>query len=640
MIHVEVNEISAVHSACASFMAKNKNTITQTLMKPSTSTCSSSTHTTAFAVINPEVLESGMSTVGHLADYEVWSEHKGVNFPPSTNDWCNRSLNQSGEEKWAKHYSNRHKILLVGEGDFSFSASLAAAFGSASNITATSLDSERGLWKVYDRAVYNIGELMRKGCKVIHGVNAAAMDSHPSLKGLTFDRIIFNFPFAVISKKSKKSRPRPHRVLVKAFMRAAREMICENGEIHITQRTDGILGELKIEFIAFQQWLELVGVDDFNVSDYPGYSPKWETGSYSNADYFPSKTYKFRRSPKIVPLAAATKPANSSAVSVDCVPKFANAKILCSTNAPNFLTTTSNFDVVPPCFEQSFNLAHQHSKGFCYGLNFNLQPEWYPSPSMILPPYGGAAAYTTAEYHHNFLPSSRYCSNYNFLKQNERVQRQVIKTGFVVAEEEKWIKHYSNRHKILLVGEGDFSFSASLAVAFGSATNMTATSLDSEEFLTFHYCKAFLHLKELKKRGCKVIHGVDATSMAYHPSLMGSMFDRIIFNFPYAGFYNDSSRESKIGCHQSMIWMFLENAKQMIGENGEIHITHKTNGFHQQWNIVSLATQQGLVLVGSVKFNVSDYPGYSNKYGFGGDNSFDCSPSKTYMFQHPRTASM
>lgn len=45
--------------------------------------------------------------------------------------------------------------------------------------------------------------------------------------------------------------------------------------------------------------------------------------------------------------------------------------------------------------------------------------------------------------------------------------------------EEKTIKHYSSSHRILLVGEGDFSFSACLARAFGSANNMVATSLDS-----------------------------------------------------------------------------------------------------------------------------------------------------------------
>jgi 25S rRNA (uracil2634-N3)-methyltransferase len=45
-------------------------------------------------------------------------------------------------EKWKKHYSSNHKILFVGEGDFSFSLSLAKAFGSAHNLVATSLDSQ------------------------------------------------------------------------------------------------------------------------------------------------------------------------------------------------------------------------------------------------------------------------------------------------------------------------------------------------------------------------------------------------------------------------------------------------------------------------------------------------------------------
>lgn len=49
-----------------------------------------------------------------------------------------------------------------------------------------------------------------------------------------------------------------------------------------------------------------------------------------------------------------------------------------------------------------------------------------------------------------------------------------------VCRGERRIKHYSSSHKILLVGEGDFSFAKCLAKAFGSAVNMTATSLDSE----------------------------------------------------------------------------------------------------------------------------------------------------------------
>lgn len=45
--------------------------------------------------------------------------------------------------------------------------------------------------------------------------------------------------------------------------------------------------------------------------------------------------------------------------------------------------------------------------------------------------------------------------------------------------QEKKIVHYSSSQKILLVGEGDFSFATCLAKAFGSASNMVATSLNS-----------------------------------------------------------------------------------------------------------------------------------------------------------------
>ncbi|GFS31719.1 methyltransferase small domain protein, putative [Actinidia rufa] len=51
--------------------------------------------------------------------------------------------------------------------------------------------------------------------------------------------------------------------------------------------------------------------------------------------------------------------------------------------------------------------------------------------------------------------------------------------GAKVGRLERWMKHYSSFQKILLVGEGDFSFSACLAVAFGCAHNIIATSLDS-----------------------------------------------------------------------------------------------------------------------------------------------------------------
>ncbi|XP_042475482.1 uncharacterized protein LOC122057440 isoform X2 [Macadamia integrifolia] len=169
---------------------------------------------------------------------------------------------------------------------------------------------------------------------------------------------------------------------------------------------------------------------------------------------------------------------------------------------------------------------------------------------------------------------------------------------------ERRIKHYYSSHKILLVGEGDFSFSACLAKVFGSANNMVATSLNSKGFLEENYCNAISNINGLKSRGCMVLHGLDATNMSGHQILKSMKFDRIVFNFPYAGFFKNEPRESQKSRHRMLVTLFFRNAKKMLSKVGEIHISHKSNGFHC----------------------------YNTKRGFGGDENFDCNPSETYMF--------
>ncbi|CAN1190461.1 Uncharacterized protein At4g26485 [Linum perenne] len=195
---------------------------------------------------------------------------------------------------------------------------------------------------------------------------------------------------------------------------------------------------------------------------------------------------------------------------------------------------------------------------------------------------------------------------------------------------------YSRSHRILLVGEGDFSFSASLAVSYGrNASNLVATSLDSLGFLTTNYTKARENIAALRARGCLVIHEMDATKMAGHWFMMGEKFDRIVFNFPFAGYFKEESSGSQIRLvrrHQKLIRMFMKNAKKLMKEDGEVHITHKTNGFHKEWNLEGLAIGVGFRLIGKVKFNFEEYYGYKTKCGFGGDNNFNCNPSCTFKF--------
>ncbi|KAL2475962.1 protein of unknown function (DUF2431) [Abeliophyllum distichum] len=209
------------------------------------------------------------------------------------------------------------------------------------------------------------------------------------------------------------------------------------------------------------------------------------------------------------------------------------------------------------------------------------------------------------------------------------VREKVMKC---LVAEGKWIKHYNSYHRILLVGEGDFSFSAGLAMAFGSAFFMIATSLDSRDFLKKNYKHAMSNIEKLRSRGCIVMHEIDATKISNHHFLGGKTFDRVIFNFPFAGFFKELSREAQLIKHRRLVSLFLKNAKEMVSENGEIHISHKTNSFHREWNLESLASSHRLKLIEAVELNQYDYPGYNTKCGFGGNNNFNCYPSQTYKF--------
>ncbi|KAF9589644.1 hypothetical protein IFM89_026669, partial [Coptis chinensis] len=164
----------------------------------------------------------------------------------------------------------------------------------------------------------------------------------------------------------------------------------------------------------------------------------------------------------------------------------------------------------------------------------------------------------------------------------------------VVVEEPKvkdvWIKHYCSSHKILLVGEGDFSFSACLARAFGYASNhcnMVATSLDLKSFFMENYSKAMSNINDLKNKGCTVIHDFDATAKWDSYLVNGLKFDRIIYNFPHAGFFKGQSEKCQLKRNRHL-------------------------------DLEDLAKQNGLKLIEDVKFKLTNYPGYKTKYGFGG----------------------
>ncbi|KAK2647767.1 hypothetical protein Ddye_015256 [Dipteronia dyeriana] len=205
--------------------------------------------------------------------------------------------------------------------------------------------------------------------------------------------------------------------------------------------------------------------------------------------------------------------------------------------------------------------------------------------------------------------------------------------------EVRWIKHYNNRQKILLVGEGDFSFSSCLASAFGSATNMVATCLHSKDVQSTKHWTSIPHLKLLEREGCMVLHEVDVHNMNHHPTLYYMKFDVIIFNFPHAGHYDSLCErdDELIGMHKALIEGFFKSARKMLNENGEVHVTNKDDFPYDRWKLKKLARKSGLILKEKVEFKKQDFPGYHNKRGgdINGNKTFPLNECFTFKFSLP-----
>ncbi|KAK4493157.1 hypothetical protein RD792_017992 [Penstemon davidsonii] len=211
----------------------------------------------------------------------------------------------------------------------------------------------------------------------------------------------------------------------------------------------------------------------------------------------------------------------------------------------------------------------------------------------------------------------------------------VLRSEVVKIREERWIKHYSSSHDILLVGEGDFSFSLCLATAFGSATNIVATSFDSYDELIKKYKKAKANLAILETLGATLLHGVDATKMKISPHLQCRKFHRIIYNFPHAGFHHKEDHPHLISMHKNLVLGFFRNARSMLWLDGEIHITHKIKPPFDSWRIQDLASNCSLYLIECADFRIQDYPSYKNKRGSGPrcDKPFHLGECRTFKFK-------
>ncbi|KAH7915679.1 hypothetical protein BJ138DRAFT_914812 [Hygrophoropsis aurantiaca] len=119
------------------------------------------------------------------------------------------------------------KILLIGEGNFSFARALLVSAPQSlehlppSNITATAYDSEQECYEKYPEAQDIVNILRAKGAHILFGIDATNLEKAQALKGKRWDRIVWNFPHAGKGITDQDRNILSNQVLILDFFRSA-----------------------------------------------------------------------------------------------------------------------------------------------------------------------------------------------------------------------------------------------------------------------------------------------------------------------------------------------------------------------------------------------------------------------------------
>ncbi|RQM27924.1 hypothetical protein B5M09_007520 [Aphanomyces astaci] len=181
----------------------------------------------------------------------------------------------------------------------------------------------------------------------------------------------------------------------------------------------------------------------------------------------------------------------------------------------------------------------------------------------------------------------------------------------------------SDKHRVLVVGDGDFSFSLALATRLGGE-KIVATAYDSEAELLAKYPNVSANIRGLKVTqvsyktykpykttiiylpmdGFPHIHtfihsqadihvGVDATNLARESWIQTLTFDRIVFNFPHLG----GATEEDVERNQDLLWRFFQSSRKYLDNSkGEVHVALRNTLFYNRWDVTAQATKAGLKL--------------------------------------------
>lgn len=198
-------------------------------------------------------------------------------------------------------------------------------------------------------------------------------------------------------------------------------------------------------------------------------------------------------------------------------------------------------------------------------------------------------------------------------------------------------KFYEPSLRYLVVGDGDFSFSLSLANLLGPDACMQCTSFLSIEEVKNTYPDANDNIRKLESfQNVAVLGGVDATNLEAVFNPQDIVFDRIIFNFPCVNdVVGQDGQYEQLELNKTLIKNFIASAARVLDQksSSQIQLTHKTKEPFSWWNIPNLCPEDsGVAFLRSIIFDACLFPGYTPRKA-GENKSFPTFDAVVHCFQ-------
>jgi len=230
------------------------------------------------------------------------------------------------------------------------------------------------------------------------------------------------------------------------------------------------------------------------------------------------------------------------------------------------------------------------------------------------------------------------------------------------------LEDFSAESKVLFVGEGNFSFSASLVESLvlkhphsqnancaspetpvqikeDNVTQAKKLKTDFGEWFTVscyedEKCGSEIkqkNLEILQSHGCNILFELDATMLHKDVRTMKGKYSNIIFMFPHVG------GKMRIEKNRALLLAFLSSCREVLESDGKVTIAlaRGQGGTPMErvkrkesdtWKVVDLAHEAGFILTLVDFLDVSKFPSYSQTGYRSLEKGFHCEDSLLHVF--------